>query len=59
MFPYRFLEVKETHPKINLLVVHIFRLRMAIKTIQKAQKEANRENENEIESRATGSSGLS
>ena len=53
------LRKNKTHPKVNYLVVHIFRIRMAIKTIQKAQKEANRENEHEVESRATGSSGLS
>ena len=53
------LRENKTHPKVNYLVVHIFRIRMAIKTIQKAQKEAIRENEHEIEPRATGSSGLS
>ena len=53
------LHENKTHPKINLLVVHIFRIRMAITTIQKAQKEGNRENEHEVESRATSSSGLS
>ena len=38
------LQENKTHPKVNYLVVHIFRIRMAIKTIQKAQKEASREN---------------
>jgi hypothetical protein len=50
------LRENKTHPKVNYLVVHIFRIRMAMKTIQ---KEANRENKNEAEPRATGSSGLS
>ncbi|MRS05174.1 hypothetical protein EG832_18465 [bacterium] len=53
------LRENKTHPKVNYLIVHIFRIRMAIKTIQKAQKEASRENEHEVEPRATGSSGLS
>ena len=53
------LSENKTHPKVNYLVVHIFRIRMAIKTIQRAQKEASRENEHEVEPRATGSSGLS
>ena len=53
------LKENKGHPKVNYLVVHLFRLRMAIKTIQKAQKEANRENEHEVESRATSSGGLS
>ena len=49
-----------THPKINHLVVLNFRLKMAINTIKNAkQEEANRENQHEVESRATGSSGLS
>jgi hypothetical protein len=52
------LKENKTHPKINFLIVNIFRIRMAIITIQKAQREANRENENEAQSRATGSSGL-
>ena len=53
------LRENKSHPKVNYLVVHIFRIRMAIKTIQRAQKEASRENEHEVEPRATGSSGLS
>mgnify|MGYP000323884548 CR=1 FL=1 len=53
------LRENKTHPKVNYLVVHIFRIRMAIKTIQRAQKEANRENEHEVEPRATSSGGLS
>ena len=53
------LRENKSHPKVNFLIVNIFRLRMAIKTIQKAQKEANRENEHEVESRTTSSSGLS
>ena len=47
------------HPKINYLIVNLFRVKMAIKTIQQAQKEARRESEHEIEPRAAGSSGLS
>jgi len=53
------LRENKSHPKVNFLIVNIFRLRMAIKTIQKAQKEGNGENEHETEPRATGSSGLS
>ena len=53
------LHENKTHPKVNYLVVHIFRLRMAIKTIQKAQKETNRENQHETEQGAASSSGLS
>lgn len=53
------LRENKVHPKINFLIVHIFRVRMAIKTILKAQKEARRESEHEIEPRAAGSSGLS
>ena len=53
------LRENKTHPKVNYLVVHIFRIRMAIKTIQKAQKETNRENEHEVEPRTTSSGGLS
>jgi len=49
-----------THPKINHLVVLNFRLKMAINTIKNAQhEEANRENEHEVEPRATSSGGLS
>ena len=53
------LRENKSHPKVNFLIVNIFRLRMAIKTIQKAQKEGNGENEHEVEPRATGSGGLS
>jgi hypothetical protein len=53
------LRENKSHPKVNFLIVNIFRLRMAIKTIQRAQKEAKRGNENEVEPRAAGSSGLS
>jgi hypothetical protein len=53
------LHENKTHPKINFLIVNIFRIRMAMKTIQKAQKEVNHENQHETEPRATGSSGIS
>ena len=53
------LQENKTHPKINFLIVNIFRIRMAIKTIQKAQKEAKRENDYEAEQGAASSSGLS
>jgi hypothetical protein len=53
------LRENKVHPKVNYLIVHLFRVRMAIKTIQQAQKEARRENQHEIEPRAAGSSGLS
>jgi hypothetical protein len=54
------LRENKTHPKVNYLVVHIFRIRMAIKTIQKkVQKEANRENQHETEQGTTSSGGLS
>ena len=53
------LRENKSHPKVNFLIVNIFRLRMAIKTIQRAQKEANRENQNEAEQRAASSGGLS
>jgi hypothetical protein len=53
------LRENKTHPKVNYLVVHIFRIRMAIKTIQKAQKEANRENDHDVEQGTASSSGLS
>ena len=52
------LKENKTHPKINFLIVNNFRIRMAIKTIQKYQKEMKR-HEHEIEQRAAGSSGLS
>jgi hypothetical protein len=45
-----------THPKINHLVVLNFRLKMAINTIRNAKpEEGNRENQHEVEPRATGS----
>jgi hypothetical protein len=50
------LHENKTHPKINFLIVNIFRIRMAMKTIQ---KEAKRENELEVEPRAASSGGLS
>jgi hypothetical protein len=53
------LKENKGHPKVNYLVVHLFRLRMAIKTIQKAQKEVKRGKGTEIEPRAAGCSGLS
>jgi hypothetical protein len=53
------LRENKVHPKINFLVVQIFRLRMAIKTIQKAKKEEVIRNGREAEQRAAGSGGLS
>ena len=53
------LRENKVHPKINFLVVQIFRLRMAIKTIQRAKKEEVKRNGREVEQRAAGSSGLS
>ena len=53
------LKDNKTHPKINHLVVLNFRLRMAIKTIQKALREVKREQGHEIEPRAAESGGLS
>jgi hypothetical protein len=55
----RLLRENKVHPKINFLVVQIFRLRMAIKTIQKSQREEVKRNGREFEQRAAGSSGLS
>jgi hypothetical protein len=55
----RLLKETKTHPKINFLIVQIFRLRMAIKTIQKARREEVTRHEHEAEQRAAGSSGLS
>ena len=49
------LRENKVHPKINFLVVQIFRLRMAIKTIQKAKREEVKRNGREIEQRAAGS----
>ena len=49
------LRENKSHPKVNFLIVNIFRIRMAMKTIQ---KEAKRENEHEVEPRATSSGGL-
>ena len=42
-------------PKVNHLIVKLFRLRMAIKTIQKAEKEVQRGKGTETEPRAAGS----
>jgi hypothetical protein len=53
------LRENKSHPKVNFLIVNIFRLRMAIKTIQKAQKEGNRENQHETEQGTASSGGLS
>ena len=55
----RLLKDSKTHPKINFLIVQIFRLRMAIKTIQKSQREEVKCNGREFEQRAAGSGGLS
>ena len=52
------LKENKTHPKINFLIVQIFRIRMAIKTIEKAQREEVKRHEHETEQRAAGSSGL-
>ena len=53
------LKENKTHPKINFLIVNNFRIRMAIKTIQKDQKEEEKRHEHETEQRAAGSGGLS
>jgi hypothetical protein len=53
------LKENKTHPKINHLVVLNFRLKMAIKIIQKYQRKEVKRHEHEIEQRAAGSSGLS
>jgi hypothetical protein len=53
------LKENKTHPKINFLIVQIFRLRMATKTIQKYQREEVKRHEHEVEPRATSSGGLS
>ena len=53
------LKENKSHPKINFLIVNIFRIRMAIKTIQKAQKEEVKRHEHEIEQRAASGGGLS
>jgi len=53
------LKENKIHPKINFLVVQIFRLRMAIKTIQKFQREEVRRNGREVEQGAAGGGGLS
>ena len=50
------LKENKIHPKINFLIVQIFRLRMAIKTIQKALREEGNRHEHETEQR-TASSG--
>jgi hypothetical protein len=49
------LKENKTHPKINFLIVNNFRIRMAIKTIQKAQKEEEKRHEYETEQRAASS----
>jgi hypothetical protein len=51
------LKENKTHPKINHLVVLNFRLKMAINTIQKYQREEKR-HEHETEQGTAGSSGL-
>lgn len=54
------LKENKTHPKINFLIVQIFRIRMATKTIQKYQREEEvKRHEHETEQRAAGSGGLS
>ena len=53
------LKENKTHPKINFLIVNNFRIRMAIKTIQKYQREEEKRHEYEAEQRAAGSGGLS
>jgi len=50
------LKENKVHPKINFLVVQIFRLRMAIKTIQRAKKEEVKRNGRQVEQRAAGGS---
>ena len=49
------LKENKSHPKINFLIVNIFRIRMAIKTIQKAAKEEVKRHEHETEQRTAGS----
>ena len=49
------LKENKSHPKINYLIVQIFRIRMAIKTIQKAEKEEVKRHEYETEQRAASS----
>jgi hypothetical protein len=49
------LKENKSHPKINFLIVNIFRIRMAIKTIHKAQREEVKRNGREVEQRAAGS----
>jgi hypothetical protein len=53
------LKENKVHPKVNFLVVNIFRLRMAVKTIQRAKREEVKRNGREAEQRAAGGSGLS
>jgi hypothetical protein len=53
------LKENKTHPKINYLIVNNFRIRMAIKTIQKYQREEEKSHEYETEQGAASSSGLS
>jgi hypothetical protein len=45
------LRENKSHPKVNFLIVQMFRLRMAMKTIQKFQKEEVKRDEHEIEQR--------
>lgn len=53
------LKENRTHPKVNFLVVQIFRLRMAMKTIEKAEKEEVKRDEHAIEQRTAAGGGLS
>ena len=51
----KLLKENKSHPKINFLIVNIFRIRGAIKTIQKAQREEVKHHGREVEQRAAGS----
>jgi hypothetical protein len=53
------LKENKAHPKVNFLVVQIFRLRMAMKTIQKSEKEEVKRDEHAIEQRTAAGGGLS
>jgi len=53
------LKENKVHPKINFLIVNNFRIRMAIKTIQKYQREEVKRHEHETEQRTAGSGRLS
>ena len=55
----RLLKENKAHPKVNFLIVQMFRLRMAIKTIQKSQKEEVKRDEHAIEQRTAAGGGLS